>query len=68
MSYRNITVDGVDYKYVVGKTCTKIHGIRKIFYNSDIGIQDTTTFKDRYMVRPLDVATAIKSVVGQKSS
>ena len=27
MSYRNITVDGTTYKYVVGKTHVKVHGL-----------------------------------------
>lgn len=37
MGYRNITVDGVKYKYVIGKTHTKIHGVRKVFENQKIG-------------------------------
>lgn len=37
MGYRNITVDGVKYKYVIGKTHTKIHGVRKVFENKYLG-------------------------------
>lgn len=27
MSYRNITVDGIDYKYVVGRSHVKVQGL-----------------------------------------
>lgn len=27
MSYRNLTVDGVNYQYVIGKTHTKVKGV-----------------------------------------
>lgn len=36
MSYRNITVDGKNYQYVIGKTHTKIKDIG-VFKNTDIG-------------------------------
>lgn len=42
--YRKITVKGVEYEYVIGKTHTKIKGLG-VFPNSDIGktqlIQET---------------------------
>lgn len=59
MGYRNITVDGVDYKYVIGKSYTKVRGINKVFDNHKIGrvIDD---FKCQ--VRPSDVADAIRNL------
>ncbi|QJA43097.1 hypothetical protein [Phaeobacter phage MD18] len=30
MSYRNITVDGKDYKYVVGRTHVKVRGMEAV--------------------------------------
>lgn len=78
MGYRNITVDGVKYKYVVGKTHTKIHGYKKVFENEKIGSEHEMTCEccgeaysalygenhDAYVIRvtPADVAKAIRSL------
>jgi len=36
MSYRNITVDGVDYKYTIGKTHVKVRGLG-VWPKADLG-------------------------------
>lgn len=37
MGYRKIKVDDKTYEYVVGKTHTKVRGIKRVFLNTDIG-------------------------------
>lgn len=57
MTYRTITVSGVDYEYVIGKSCTKIKGFG-VFQNNDIGVES------RYSNRPKDVeGNRIKKMV-----
>lgn len=56
MSYRKIVVDGVDHKYVVGRTHVKIHGGAAVPI-SEIG---APAGDGRYAVTPLRVATYIK--------
>lgn len=38
MGYRKITVDGKEYEYVIGKTHTKVKGIKTVFLNEEIGV------------------------------
>ena len=37
MGYRKITVDGKQYEYIIGKTHTKVKGMKKVFENEKIG-------------------------------
>lgn len=56
MAYRNITVDGVTHKYVVGRTHVKIHGGAAVPIEQ-IG---APVSGGRWAVTPLRVATFIK--------
>ncbi len=76
MGYRKITVDGVDYEYVVGKTVTKIRpaggrGKAQLFQNSEWGTPHASRRNDGptlpvresihgYVVHPAAVAGMIK--------
>lgn len=51
MSYRNINVDGATYKFVIGKTYTKVVGVGSIL-NSELGIP---LGNNRYFTQPRDV-------------
>ena len=49
MTYRNIEIDGVNYKYVIGKSHTKVVNVG-IVSNSLIGLP--VDGKDRYLITP----------------
>ena len=56
MSYRNITVDGVEYQYTIGRSHVKIKG-HSVVEKADIGVEFET---DIYVVCPRDIANWIK--------
>ena len=65
MSYRNITVDGVDYKYTVGQAYIKVRGLGA-WLKEDIGeVIDDMNWGDTYtvQVRPEHVAAKIRETV-----
>lgn len=57
MGYRNITVDGKVYQYVIGKVATKIKG-HSVINNSVIG---TPIGDDKYAVTPGNIAEYIRT-------
>lgn len=56
MSYRNITVDGVDHRYTVGRTHVKIRGMQAV----PIKRIAAEVHGGRLSVTPLRIATYIK--------
>jgi hypothetical protein len=65
MSYRNITVDGVDYKYTVGKAHVKVRCLG-VWLKEDIGeVIDDMNWGDTYtvQVRPEHIAAKIRETI-----
>ena len=57
MGYRNITVDGKEYQYTIGRFATKIKGVA-VIQNSIIGIP---AGDDKYAVTPRCIAEYIRT-------
>lgn len=53
MAYRNITVNGTTYKFIIGKTFTKVNGIGSIAH-SKLG-KPIYGSPDKFLVEPNDV-------------
>ena len=71
MSYRNITVDGTHYQYVIGKTHFKVRGLEDVFCMKELPAtfdkyDDGYKQSDTYMgfkITPKEVAEAIQNMV-----
>lgn len=66
MSYRNITVDGIKYQYVVGKSYVKIKGLG-VWPKADVGVEidrDMDSYAPNVEVYPSHIADLIKEYIG----
>ncbi len=63
MSYRNITVDGTDYKYVVGKSVLKVKGLDPVCKYKLLGLDRENDKGPKADVKPSDVADYIRESV-----